>query len=368
MSKLCLIYNTAPRYREAIFRAIDREYDCDWYFGETKTDIKEMDLSKLKNTKYYKSLGNPSKLYWQGALIPCLFNHKYQNFFILTESRSISYWTFMLLKGIFFPKKKVYGWSHGWYGREGRFHKKFDRIRMMGMTGQFVYNERAKDLMVKGGIPEDKIHVIYNSLDYATQKSLRNVSKETDIYKKHFNNDYPTLLFIGRLTVVKQLSLLLDAMALLKRDGVNLNLSLVGDGVEKANLQKQAKSLGLDSHVWFYGACYDETKNAELVYNADLCVAPGNIGLTAMHSLMFGTPAISHSNFSMQMPEFEAIKPEVTGNFFNYGDVNSLAKTIKDWFDEHPNRDEVRKACYDEIDSKWNPENQIRIIKEHIEI
>ena len=41
--KLCLIYNTAPRYREAIFRAIDEEYDCDWYFGHTKTDIKEMD-------------------------------------------------------------------------------------------------------------------------------------------------------------------------------------------------------------------------------------------------------------------------------------------------------------------------------------
>ena len=43
--KLCLIYNTAPRYREAIFRAIDTEYDCDWYFGYTRTDIKEMDTS-----------------------------------------------------------------------------------------------------------------------------------------------------------------------------------------------------------------------------------------------------------------------------------------------------------------------------------
>lgn len=31
--KLCVIYNTAPRYREAVFRMIDAEYDCDWYFG-----------------------------------------------------------------------------------------------------------------------------------------------------------------------------------------------------------------------------------------------------------------------------------------------------------------------------------------------
>ena len=53
--KLCLIYNTAPRYREAIFKAIDQEFDCDWYFGPTKTDIKEMDTSLLKNVKYYKT-------------------------------------------------------------------------------------------------------------------------------------------------------------------------------------------------------------------------------------------------------------------------------------------------------------------------
>ena len=53
MQKLCVIYNTAPRYREAVFRAIDKEYDCDWYFGETKSDIKEMDTSLLKNVTYY---------------------------------------------------------------------------------------------------------------------------------------------------------------------------------------------------------------------------------------------------------------------------------------------------------------------------
>ena len=65
MQKLCVIYNTAPRYREAVFRAIDKEYDCDWYFGETKSDIKEMDTSLLKNVTYYKTYGNPQKWYWK---------------------------------------------------------------------------------------------------------------------------------------------------------------------------------------------------------------------------------------------------------------------------------------------------------------
>lgn len=368
MSKLCLIYNTAPRYREAIFTALDREYDCDWYFGETKSDIKEMDISKLRFVKYYKSFGNPSKLYWQGALIPCLFNRNYQNYFILTETRSLSLWVFILLKSIFFPKKKVYGWSHGWYGRESKLQKFFDRLRLKAMNGQFVYNNRSKELMTSNGLPKNKIHVIYNSLDYATQIELRNKIGNSDIFRNHFNNNYPTLIFIGRLTVVKKLSMLLESMTILKEQGFPLNLCLVGDGTEKEHLQKQAENLDLEPNIWFYGACYDETKNAELVYNADLCVAPGNIGLTAMHTLMFGTPAISHSNFLKQMPEFEAIKPGVTGDFFEYEDIYSLADTIKNWLTKHPDRESVRQACYEEIDSRWNPENQISVIKKYIKV
>lgn len=41
--KLCIVHNTASRHREDIFRVINAEYDCDWYFGHTTTDIKEMD-------------------------------------------------------------------------------------------------------------------------------------------------------------------------------------------------------------------------------------------------------------------------------------------------------------------------------------
>lgn len=67
--KLCLIYNTSPRYREAIFRAIDAEYDCDWYFGHTKTDIKEMDTSQLNNVTYYHTIGNTENGILNGALM-----------------------------------------------------------------------------------------------------------------------------------------------------------------------------------------------------------------------------------------------------------------------------------------------------------
>ena len=75
MPRLCLIYNTAPRYREAIFRAIDAEYDCSWYFGKTKSDIKPMDVSVLKNVTMIDNMFFfKNRLYWQKGVLKSVFS------------------------------------------------------------------------------------------------------------------------------------------------------------------------------------------------------------------------------------------------------------------------------------------------------
>ena len=124
--------------------------------------------------------------------------------------------------------------------------------------------------------------------------------------------------------------------------------------------------LGLTNQVWFYGACYDERRIAELLYNADLCVSPGNVGLTAMHAMTFGCPVISNDNFSTQMPEFEAIEDGKTGTFFKENDIESLAEAISRWRDSSPDRELVRKACYKVIDEKYNPHLQLETLKKVI--
>ena len=138
----------------------------------------------------------------------------------------------------------------------------------------------------------------------------------------------------------------------------------VGDGVEKESLIAQANQLGLQEQVWFYGECYDEEENARLIHNADLCVAPGNVGLTSIHSLMFGTPVLTHNDFKWQMPEFEVIKEWKTGCFFERDNVSDLATKITQWFNINGNdRETVRKACYEVIDTEWNPHYQMEVIK-----
>ena len=158
--KLCVIYNTAPQYREAIFRTIDAEYDCDWYFGETKSDIKEMDTSLLKNVKYYKSLGDPNKIYWKRGVLKLLFKKEYQNFFMLAEVRSITDWLFFWLALKFFPNKRIYLWTHGWYGKEAGIDAKMKLWLYRNVTGTFVYGDRAKKLLIEKGIDGNSLFTI----------------------------------------------------------------------------------------------------------------------------------------------------------------------------------------------------------------
>lgn len=362
---LTLIYNTAPRYREAIFRAIDREYDCEWYFGENKTDIKEMDLSLLKNTHDYKSWGNPSRLYWKRGILSLLFKKDRKVFFTLAESRSLTDYIFFGLSRIL--GKKVYVWTHGWYGKETKLEATLKKWQFRHVDGIFVYSNYARDLMIKEGLPAEKIFTIHNSLHYDQQKALRECIRPSDIFKRHFGNECPAIIFIGRLTKVKKLDMILESLRILKENGENYNLVFVGDGSERENLERKVESMGLKEMVWFYGACYDEKQNAELIYNADLCVSPGNVGLTAMHALVFGCPVVTHNCFKWQMPEFEAIQPGVTGDFFEMGDVEALAKCISHWFASKAClREEVRKACFKEIDTQWNPYFQMEVIKKNL--
>lgn len=365
--KLCLIYNFAPQYREGIFRLIDREYDCDWYFGNNDTDIKGLDLSVLKHVEILQNrIVGRAPWYFQKGVLGLVRKKEYSTYFMLGDVYCLSTWFVAIVLRCFYPRKRMYFWSHGWYGKEGRL-KKWLKKRFFKMAdGTFLYGNYARELMIKEGFQEGRLFVIHNSLDYEKQVELRERCVNSEVYKKHFGNDNHNLIFIGRLTTVKKLDLLIEALRRLNNRGEKCNLTLIGDGVEKKRLQEQVKEAGLEKNVWFYGACYDDQVNAELIYNADLCVSPGNVGLTAMHVMVFGTPVATHDNFPYQMPEFEAIHEGRTGTFFKYDNVESMVDKIIEWLEVHFDREKVRQACYQEIDHSWTPQYQMKIIKEYL--
>lgn len=364
--KICFISNVASHYRKEVTELMDFNLQCDFVFGDkVVSDIKTFDTSRFTNKVevVHNILTKEGAVMWQRGVLKYMFKH-YDAYIVIDDICSLSSWALMILATLM--RKKTFMWSHGYYGRES-FLKKVIKWPFYHMATRIItYGNYSRGVMIKEGYKPEKISVLHNSLAYSEQLKVRKSDLKSNIYKEHFGNDNPNLIFIGRLKPIKKLDMIIEAMALLKDRKLYTNLTFIGDGEERTKLESLAKSYGLEKNVWFYGACYDERKNAELVYNADLCVAPGNIGLTAMHVLMFGCPAITHNSFPHQMPEFEAIQPGVTGDFFEFGSILSLADTIQRWFKDAKDRGNIRDACFKEIDTQWTPTFQYNAIAKSI--
>ena len=341
---------------------MDKEFDCTFVFGDEDLKIKKMELCELRHAKEtHVSFIKSAAFQW--GILPYAFK-RYDDFILTGATNNITHWIFLALLKLM-PKKKVFIWTHGLYGYENKRQMFFKRLFYSLVDEFLVYGEFARDNMIKAGISSpEKLHVIHNSLDYDEQIEIRRNIVPSRIYKDYFNNDNPTIIFIGRLTKVKKLDLILEALSLLKDQGIFYNMVFVGDGTELEHLKENSRNYGLVNQVWFYGACYNEVENANLIYNADVCVSPGNVGLTALHAMMFGTPVITHDNFSRQMPEFQTIIEGRTGSFFKEDNVISLSDTIYAWLENKTkNRDLIRKNCFETIDTAWNPYYQMDLLK-----
>ena len=132
--KLCVIYNMAAKYRAPIFQLMDKEMDIDWYYSNQIGDIKEMDSSLLKKVTRLQRTNIIGPLYWQHGVMSLINQSEYNIFLALGELFSLSTWGLLLKRKLFYKDKKIYLWSHGWYGREGiikRWMKKYFLVSLM---------------------------------------------------------------------------------------------------------------------------------------------------------------------------------------------------------------------------------------------
>lgn len=361
--KLCCFFNYAPLYRESVYCAIDRAFDTQFYFGEEVIDREKSGIAKLDYSVFtrqpieFKNKILFGKILWRTKSATLAF-HRYDTF-LITGDFCYSYIPLLILCRLF--GKRVYGWGHGLKQKSSAL-KFFYSFMYKSLSGFFTYGEGGKKRLVELGVPSDKIRVIYNSLN-AGVNATENRTLQSEIYKEHFNNSNPTLIFMGRLTMQKKLDWLLRLIKSLKSTDNECNLMIIGDGPCGTSLKKLSESLNIEENCWFFGECYDEHRLNEFIFNADVCVSPGNVGLTALHALTYGVPVISHDDFETQMPEYEVIEPGKTGALYEKGNFEDFVSTVRSWLKGSAARNEIRQNCYDIINGKWNSKHQIEILK-----
>ena len=366
-NNICCILNYAPHYRESIFQLMDKELGCDFYFGDkVESPLKQMNYESLKG--YKKTVRNKNTLKrgfkWQDSVWRLVFK-PYKHYILTGSVYILSNWLILILARIL--GKKTYVWTHGM--KENTYPKKrFLEKLFFGLSNKILlYGETSKTIMVKEGISQDKLIPIYNSLNHEKQLAIRNKLKPTKIYSNYFKNNLPVLIYVGRIQKTKKVDTLINALEIFRAKENPCNLVIVGKDVNNDEIPNLVRKYNLERNVWLYGACYNEEEIGPLFYNADVCISPGLIGLTAIHSLTYGTPVITSDDFSNHGPEFEAIEAGVTGDFFAKGNLDDLCIKIEDWISlNHVTRNKVRQKAFAVIDEKYNPFNQVKILKQNL--
>ena len=375
--KILFITNFFPSYRKSIWEKLlnNNKADVKFYFDPIQNEgIQVEDLffsesNKLKNSfKEVKNFYFFGRVIWQSKIIKeCLLASFNQAIFI-GDMNILSTWIGLLICRV--RNKKTILWTHGFYGNEN-YIKRLLRILFYSLGNKYLlYEQRGKKLMIKAGFDSSKIFVIYNSLDYGLQKKYfetyqkNNIKKEFTFFK---NSKLKTILFLGRLTSVKKIDLLIKSLKKLNSQKVNFNLLIIGEGPQESLLKKMSKE-GLEKGwIYFYGKTYEESELSKLIYSSDLMVSPGNTGLNSIHTLSYGTPVGTHNNFDKQMPEAAIIEDQKTGFFFNENDSDDLSIKIDLWFSKfniNLTRAERRRI----IDEKYNPEFQIKEIQKALDV
>ena len=176
---------------------------------------------------------------------------------------------------------------------------------------------------------KQKCSIIYNGISKKfTEAGLNNTV---------FENSSIEILYAGRLVSIKGVDMLIDALAMLN-GRYNFHFSIVGDGDERANLEKQAKDRGIS--CTFFGS---QTDMAEYYRKADIFVYPSIVqeifGISIVEAMAFGIPCVANRVGGIP----EVIKDGYNGFLTENISVKDLSKTIEKAIAFRSNADTVRE-------------------------
>ncbi|MCH1572309.1 MAG: glycosyltransferase family 4 protein [Longimicrobiales bacterium] len=170
--------------------------------------------------------------------------------------------------------------------------------------------------LVGRGLRRELIEVVPNGVD-------------VDVYtpRPEAKTVQPTLLFLGRLKQYKRVDLVIEAVARLAAEGIEVELRVGGAGDQSAVLEALAVRLKVADRVSFLGFVPDDVK-LELLQSSWLHVLTSpkeGWGISNIEAAACGIPTIASDAPGLR----ESVVHERTGLLVPHGDVDALADAIR---------------------------------------
>lgn len=178
---------------------------------------------------------------------------------------------------------------------------------------------------VKIGVPEKKVNVIYNSIDFLNQSEA--VPAEANTIRLKYGETTKIIVTVCRLTPWKGVDGVIRILPKLKQEFGDLKFLVLGDGQELVNLKKIAADLRVSDQVEFLGRV-PHRQTVEIMSSVDLLVLNTNYeGLShvLLEAMSVGVPIVA-SNAGGNP---ELISQNENGILVNYNNLDELFEGVK---------------------------------------
>jgi glycosyltransferase involved in cell wall biosynthesis len=159
-----------------------------------------------------------------------------------------------------------------------------------------------------------------------------------DLTERHrIPRDVRVLGFVGRLSPEKALGDVVEAMAQLPTD---VFLCVVGDGPERACLERQVRNQGLADRIVFAGGRRDV---GGYLRSFDLLVLPSRreaLPVVVREAMALGTPVVAADVGGVR----EAVRSGETGILYPSGDLPALTQAIRELLEDAERRRQMAEA------------------------
>lgn len=160
------------------------------------------------------------------------------------------------------------------------------------------------------------------------------------------------VITVGRLVPVKGYPLLLEAVAMLVKQGRRIRLTFVGDGPERSRLEEYAQRLGIGDQVVFAG-WKGQKELLELYRESDLCVLSSfaeGVPVVLMEAMALGIPCVAPRITGIP----ELIRDGIDGILVTPANVVELAAAVARMMDNPDLRRQMSASSREQITEKYD--------------
>ena len=195
-----------------------------------------------------------------------------------------------------------------------------------------------------------KIALMPNATDYVYPENALSLIENTR--ETYAITDETVFLFVGRLVLQKNILFIIDVLAKLRDKGLKFKMFFVGDGTDRAVLEKKITDLKLEEQVLLVGSVSDKEVIKSFYLTADLVLFPSKYDVSSIiqiEAAAMKTPCAflegSVTSFTVKGGENGLILPE---------DVDEFADGVYNFVTDENEKKRVSENAHRDLYITWD--------------